>query len=94
MSDLNLGSITPINDFPSPDKPTWNNPSNLVDGKLPGGTYSGSKTSVPDYPRHAREIQRPISPLLSWYAGALPPNCIISHGVVTSDNVKHDATQS
>jgi hypothetical protein len=89
MSDLNLGSISPINDFPSPDKPTWILQENLVDGKLPGGTYSGSKTSVPDYPRNAKELPRPQSPLLSWYGGSNPPGTIISHGVVTSDNKPH-----
>jgi hypothetical protein len=39
------------------------------------------------YPRHAKELPRPQSPLLSWYAGALPPGCVISGGVVTSNNL-------
>jgi hypothetical protein len=44
-----------------------------------------------EYPKNAREIQRRQSPLLSWYAGSNPPGTIISHGVVTSDNVKRNS---
>lgn len=40
------------------------------------------------YPSHARELQRPQSPLLSWYGNSNPPGTVISGGVVTSDNVK------
>jgi hypothetical protein len=89
MSDLNLGSISPINEFPSPDKPTWNNPSNLVDGKLPGAGYNPPNKPVSDYPANAKQFPKRVSPLELWYSGSTPPGCIISAGVVTSDN-KHN----
>jgi hypothetical protein len=41
-----------------------------------------------EYPKNAREFPKRQSPLLHWYGGATPPGCVISHGVVTSDNVK------
>jgi hypothetical protein len=38
-----------------------------------------------EYPKNAKELPRPQSPLLSWYSsGNLPPGCVISGGVVTS----------
>jgi hypothetical protein len=90
MSDLPLGSISPINDFPSPDTPTWNNPSNLVDGKLPTAGYNPPNKPVADYPANAREFPKKVSPLELWYRGSEPPGCVISGGVVTSDNKQVD----
>jgi hypothetical protein len=88
MSDLNLGSISPINEFPSPDKPTWPLKENLVDGKLPTGNYRA--TSKPEgYPSNANEFPKKVSPLLSWYGNNCPPGTYVSSaGVVTSTNTK------
>jgi hypothetical protein len=90
MSDLNLGSIKPINDFPSPDKPTWPLKENLVDGKLPTGNYRA--TSKPEgYPSNAAELVRRPSPLLAWYGNSAPVGCVVGRsGVVTSANVHGD----
>jgi hypothetical protein len=93
MSDFYLGSTPPDKDPSTPTPPTWTDPSNLVDGKLPTAGYVAAKphpnppnTPVADYPANAREFPKKVSPLELWYRGSEPPGCIISHGVVTSDN--------